>query len=80
MTDRELLGSVAKHTGFKVLVYGAALILPSLIIWAGGGFIALNWSPTEWPQNLRALFVFLSISITFFAFGAAMDATKPENP
>ena len=66
-------------TKFKVLVYGAALILPSLLVWACLGFIGWNWSPGEWTADMRAGGVLFSLVLTVAAFGVAasvVDATK----
>jgi hypothetical protein len=69
MTDRELLGSVATHTGITVLAYGAALILPSLLVWAGFGFIAWNWNPGDWTEQFRAASAFFALMLTIPAVG-----------
>ena len=66
-------------TKFKVLVFGAALILPSLLAWACLGFIGWNWSPSEWTAAMRAVSVWCSLGLTVAAFGVAasvVDATK----
>lgn len=58
-------------TKFKVLVYGAALILPSLIMWAVLGFIVWNWSPSEWTNAMRAGGIWFSLAFTVAAVGIA---------
>jgi hypothetical protein len=71
MTEIELLGTTAKNTGFKVLVFIAALILPSLLVWACLGFIVWNWSPIEWTEALRAVGIWFSLVFTVAAVGFA---------
>ena len=62
-------------TKFKVLVlalvFGAALILPSLLVWACFGFIVWNWSPSEWTAAMRAGCVWFSLAFTVAAVGFA---------
>ena len=62
-------------TKFKVLVlvlvFGAALILPSLLVWACLGFIEWNWSPSEWTAAMRAGGVWFSLGLTVAGVGVA---------
>ena len=65
MNNLKYLKIAAKAAGCVSL-----LILPSLVTWAGFGFIMWNWNPGEWTQQFRAISAFfalmLSIPVTVF--------------
>ena len=66
-------------TKFKVLVFGAALILPSLLAWACLGFIEWNWSPSEWTAAMRAGGVWFSLALTVAAVGFAASVVDSRS-
>ena len=64
MNDDELLKNMGINTGITVFKFLAALILPSLLVWAGFGFIAWNWNPGEWTEQFRAASAFFALLLT----------------
>lgn len=59
MKNLKYLKIAAKAAGCVSL-----LTLPSLVTWAGFGFIMWNWNPGEWTEQFRAVSAFFAFLLT----------------